>query len=302
MHVTEVDTPPPRPRRRWLLALKVTVSAAVLGYLASKINFGLLSGLSWKLPLMLMAGSLINLGTLAIMASRWRVLIQAATGKQPAFRQLFGYYLVGAFYNNLLPGAIGGDFIRIKRLVDRHRLRWRKAAHITVTERLMGLTGIVLFVALTLPFAHLPEGWRAWLEPWMLVATIVAGALFFLVANLWLCRGFKHAPLTLPRTAGVSGLVLLGQCGDMLILALFLAILGTPLDPVNLIFSVSIAYLAAVLPISLGGLGVREGALTTMLGLNGVPVGDAALLAILLLCARLTTAAIGIVVDTRSSR
>ena len=292
-----------KPRRtRWILPLKVLVSACVLAYLVSHIDFHLLAGLSWKLPMMLAAGCLINLVALAIMASRWQVLVHAATGQRLPLRRLFGYYLVGAFYNNLLPGAIGGDFIRIKRLVGRHDLPWGLATRITLVERLLGLSDIVLFVSCTLPFARLPPGWRQAIPDTLFVVAAGAGVLCFAAANIWLCRSLKGSRMSAAAIAATSGLVILGQASDMCTLALFLFMLGTPLDPVNLMFSVSLAYLAAVLPISLGGLGVREGALTAMLGLNGIPVATAALLAVLLLCGRLATAAIGVVADTRDSR
>jgi uncharacterized membrane protein YbhN (UPF0104 family) len=291
-----------RGHRKWLLPLKIVVSTAAIAYLASRVNFHLLARLSRTLPWMLLAGCVINLGALAIMASRWQALIHAAIGKYVGFRRLYGYYLIGAFYNNLLPGAIGGDFIRVKRLVDHHHLRWGLAVRITLVERLMGLAGVVLFVSATLPFAHIPAAWSRIVPAFALGTASILGFACFLATNIWLLRNLSGASMSSVQIARVSALVVFGQTSDMCTMALFLAILGAPVDPVNLIFSVGLAYLAAVLPISLGGLGVRESVLTAMLNLNGVDVATAALLSVLLLCSRLMTAAIGVAVDVRSSR
>jgi hypothetical protein len=67
---------------------------------------------------------------------------------------------------------------------------------------------------------------------------------------------------------------------------------------------VPVVYFATLAPISLGGLGVREGVLTWMLSKLGVPASDAVLLAFLVYLNRVLVAALGGVVQlaTRPSR
>jgi hypothetical protein len=60
----------------------------------------------------ILAAILLQLGSTLLAAYRWSLIMQA-----PEFNQTFLFYLVsyfkGAFFNQALPGSIGGDAVRI---------------------------------------------------------------------------------------------------------------------------------------------------------------------------------------------
>ena len=98
----------------------------------------------------------------------------------------------------------------------------------------------------------------------------------------------------------VAGLVF--QFSEILVFALFGHILGLTVPWHVWMFVVPLVYLATVLPVSVGGLGVREGALVWLLAQAGVVSASAALLALLIYLNRVVTASVGAVLDGTDER
>src|SRR4051812_30955566 len=100
-------------RRYVLLALKLSVSIALLAVLFSRIDTGQLwsKARTASVPWLLVA-MLIFVGNMITATWRWHLLL-SAQGVFIATRRLVGSYLVAIFFNNFLPSNIGGDVIRI---------------------------------------------------------------------------------------------------------------------------------------------------------------------------------------------
>jgi len=80
--------------------------------------------------------------TQALMGLRWWLLMRSQSvfvGLWPAVRLIF----LGLFYNNFLPGAVGGDLVRAW-YVTRHTEKRFEAALSVVMDRLIGLAGTVI--------------------------------------------------------------------------------------------------------------------------------------------------------------
>ena len=275
------------------MVAKALVSFGVLGFMVSRLHWEDFRALPASTPLLLLAALALNLSALAMMAGRWRLLIEAATGIQVPYRHLFRHYLTGAFYNNLLPGAIGGDVMRTTRLVQRHEIPARTAIKITFFERLVGLGGIVILAGTSLPFARLPAAWTKIAGPHALLAASALAALGCIAAIVYLLRTLRHQPLGPSALASVIALVVLAQLADAAIVWLFLHAMHLRISAGGLVFSVCVAYLAAVIPISLGGLGVKEGTLAALLSVNGVPASAALMVPLMLTLTRLMTGTVG---------
>lgn len=130
-----------------ILILKCAVSFSLLGFiLFFKIplkeikNVIISADFGWIIA----SFSLHSLGLL-ISAVRWRILIRAQNDDAPLLF-LAKSYLVGSFFNNLLPTRIGGDAVRVW---DGSRLSRSvlKSFAIVLVERLTGIL-ILLFFAL----------------------------------------------------------------------------------------------------------------------------------------------------------
>lgn len=288
--------------RKLLPWLKAAVSAALLVFLFSRLDWADVRALPASTPLLLLVGVGLNLAALLLMAGRWRTLLRATTARVFPLPALFRHYLVGAFYNTLLPGSIGGDVVRTRRLILQQGVETRTAIRVALLERLIGLCGILGLVAATLPWVRLPERWHAAIAAFPLNWLALVGAVACLVALALLLRGFGAKDLGVVGALSVAVLVICAQLTDAAILALFLLALGLQVAPPALVFCVGAAYIAAMLPISLGGLGVKEGVLGGLLTLHGVPLTIAILVPLALVLVRLCTAGLGAAVEFTERR
>ncbi|MEM8781447.1 MAG: lysylphosphatidylglycerol synthase transmembrane domain-containing protein [Planctomycetota bacterium] len=119
----------------------------------------------WLVLLVLTAPALV-----AASVWKWRRLLNVY-GHDASFGQLFGMYVAGQFYNNLLPTSSGGDVVRAEML--RRRCGSGHAAYGSiVAERFTGLAVLILIAVLALVEA--PAIW----PHTELVVGVAAGLLF----------------------------------------------------------------------------------------------------------------------------
>ncbi|MEJ2543646.1 MAG: lysylphosphatidylglycerol synthase transmembrane domain-containing protein [Calditrichaceae bacterium] len=126
---------------------------------------------------------LIELLAVVIMSIRWQVLMRGY-GFKTKWKNLFGYYLIGMFFNNFLPSTIGGDVIRVLKVVDDVQNKSSALASIII-ERLMGVAA-TLFLA----FISLLILWQEFQNPQLLY---VSGC-FFLVIVLFFFSLIRNRP------------------------------------------------------------------------------------------------------------
>jgi uncharacterized membrane protein YbhN (UPF0104 family) len=235
------------------------------------------SDAGWLLAALLMT----NLQTI-LSALRWR-LTAARLGLPLALGSAVGDYYLGALVNQTLPGGVLGDAARALRS---RRNGLRVAAQAVVIERLTGqialflvtLTGLAL--ALARPSA-LPLPATAARLP-----LILAGASAALVLVLWgaarvwpqlsasltrdLWEPFRRAVLARavwPQQAAL-GLAIVG-C-NLLTFDFCARATGTALPPLALLTLVPLILTAMLVPLSVSGWGLREGAAAGLLPLAGI--------------------------------
>jgi uncharacterized protein (TIRG00374 family) len=286
------ETAPPRrnARRLWL---RMGVSAVLLAILVVKISSENIvpSHPTTGTLAVLVAGLLLMCGSFVLAAWRWQRVL-AVFGAHVPLPTLSKHYLAGQFVGNVLPSTIGGDVLRISRSSKDVGARDMAFASV-VLERLTGFVALPLLTFLGfLARPDLLHG-RAW------VAVLIAGAtLGFLFVILVLAGS--------PRLAGrfaenenwmrYIGVVHVGV--DRLrrdprdaTAALFLSIayqvtvlasvycavhvIGLRIPNGAVLAFVPAVAIAQVLPISVGGLGVREGLLAFFFHTLGVPTGQA---------------------------
>ncbi|HAM49718.1 MAG TPA: hypothetical protein DCP92_03115, partial [Nitrospiraceae bacterium] len=95
--------------RLFLVALKIIVSTGLLYVVISKTGIDkvstMLQGIS--LPYFLTA-CLIYTISIYVSSIRWQLFLPEGFG----IKRLFSLYLIGSFFNNILPGVIGGDAVK----------------------------------------------------------------------------------------------------------------------------------------------------------------------------------------------
>ncbi len=96
-------------------------------------------------PFWLLTSFLLHVLGLFISAFRWQILIKAQ-GDHARLVFLAKSYLVGAFFNNFLPSRIGGDISRI-RDGSRYSQTLLKSSAIILVERLSGIIILLVFAS-----------------------------------------------------------------------------------------------------------------------------------------------------------
>jgi uncharacterized membrane protein YbhN (UPF0104 family) len=219
---------------------------------------------------------------------RWWLLFRHLSGAV-TFRQVWPSYYLGVFFNNLLPSIFGGDLARTARLYA-SGLSGSALVSSAFVDRVLGLTAVVSLGLFVLPFA--PAGF----EHHLAVSIFGGGVLLLLplvaiaVLPRWARRldaGYGsrwprlHAVLAcFPRYRNAPGLIakafglsVLNQLLVVLVIMMLAPGVGVHLPVVQFVVVLMLVFLVSSLPISLGGLGAREGAMMALM----LPLGvDAA--------------------------
>ncbi len=232
---------------------------------------------------------------LAILLSTWLWYGLIPPQHREPFRQLLARYLLGLFWNNFLPGGIGGDIVRAMSLG-----KSSKHSGIAVTSVLMTRVASLWSTTLLANIAAVTYiGQIGWQEtaPFLLIAVCtllitIGGTVFLLgLPRSWLVQ---HLPAQVQTWCNklriyrqhpqwmlhALGRALLIQLCAVLINTCVVYALDLSITPGQLLLSMPLITLSTALPITLGGFGIREGAYLFFLGLLGVAVADALLLAL----------------------
>jgi uncharacterized membrane protein YbhN (UPF0104 family) len=210
-----------------------------------------------------------------------------------ALRLTWGSY----FFNQLLPGNVGGDAYRSMRLKGLGGT-WGSAIGLLVIERALGALSLLLpagaYAAARygrLPIGehielHLPHPRAAtWYLITILLFLVVGMAVLLLRSHRfsWLWRDARLAARTLSvaAVAGVVGLSILNHTLRVLGVAAFLAAVGQGVAFGDLAVVMALTLLASLVPLSLGALGIREGVFVYALAAFHVPPADALTVALL---------------------
>ncbi|HSG41070.1 MAG TPA: lysylphosphatidylglycerol synthase transmembrane domain-containing protein, partial [Thermoanaerobaculia bacterium] len=266
-------TEPSQRRFRLGTWLRLGVSAGLIAWILAKTPFSEVAAAFRSAdPLFILLSVLINpLGYVASV-HRWRLLIRAQGGDATrAF--LTRSFLVGVFFNNLLPSTIGGDAVRAidtaRSGVDRGR-----AVAIVFVDRFVGLLALMLFALVGLLISgRLTDSVPA-LYAWVLggaLAMAAAAGLLFLPsrrAARFLDRGglFAKAAGALRAFQG-QGRVLAGAFAWSLLLQILVVLNGyflaralhVPIPLPYFFLIVPLALFVMMLPVSINAIGVREG-------------------------------------------
>jgi uncharacterized membrane protein YbhN (UPF0104 family) len=273
-----------------LLSLKFLVSAGMISYLLTKLDWSLISTLETDYIAYLLAATIISVVFLAFMAVRWRLLLDRSSHQKAPFLLLYQWYLVGMFFSIFLPGAIGGDVMRAKYAAQNFQLALKKILLQITAERLFGLAGLTIFFLIGFSNVVIDE---SFISAELAILALAVGLGLFALAKYMVSRDikvdYKSALLLLI-------LSMAAQFADILILFILQTYFGLSLSIWVFMLIMPIVFVATVLPVSLGGLGVREGVMVAMLGLFSVDTSVAILLALSLYLAKVLNGLIGAVV------
>jgi uncharacterized protein (TIRG00374 family) len=308
-------------KRKIFVVLKLAVSFGLICYLVILVDWNrAFSILKVARKFYFIIGVLLwGLG-LSFASLRWCLMLRENKVNFSIFGAYKGY-LRGMFYNIFLPGVIGGDVIRIGICVFQTECKVSPATSIVILERIGGLFSLSLFLFVSYYFFSQSFSFLLNLTfiRFLLVAVLVF--VIFIIASVilrnklieWLSRKnskvinfFKMGLLAFTSLSGRTLLIVLILSGlfqstDIFASFLFSRAIGLQLSIPVFFGVIPIVYFATILPISLGGVGVREGTMVFLLSRFGVGITEGVVLALLIYINRIIYAIIGGIVEVVES-
>lgn len=309
-------------RRSTVRLLKAGVSLTLLAFLFSRVEIAQLrdSLAAYRWPTLAWALVLLASGTM-LSALRWWILLP-----EVSYGRLFRYSFIGQFYAFVLPGQLAGEAIKAWR-ISRGRADGPRIAASVMIDRLVGVIGLLvlgmvglicsdqqvasrmlpLFIAasfglLVILFVASSRRMGTWvMSPLRRISarfprTVFLVDLFVTFLDSW--RGYCARPLRL-----VASLLLgvLFQATAVLIYMLLAADMGISVAVCDWAWIVGVTSVAVLLPVSIAGIGLREGALVGCLAILSINNASAIALSVGVLAVMIAGALIGGTLDLGES-
>ena len=273
-----------------ILILKLAVSAGLLAYLLSRIHIERFWGTFASADFSYITIALVvYLATQMISALRWDVLARPMGFAIP-FKEIVVYYLIGMFFNLFAPGTVGGDVSRVYYLAREGEQDptqgWARstlpAAVSVFMDRAVGMVVLVWLGAIGL--ALFPR----YGVPLVVRYVTFALALSFVVIGLCVpllrrvlpedghpfvvklrlaLRSYRTRWRVIPQAMLLSLVIHLIQAWMHLIVGRAIQI-DIPFSYCLILYPLVGTF--AAIPISLNGIGLREGGYLVLLGVIGV--------------------------------
>ncbi len=245
-------------KKKLKLLLKILFTAGALWFVLHKVDIEKLKeALSGAEPLWLFgAFILFNLSKIAG-ALRLNIYFRAIGLKLTESYNLVLYY-VGMFYNLFLPGGIGGDGYKVYLLNKHYKSGVKPLLQAVLLDRLSGLAALVLYACLLFAASSYAE-----IYPFAMPLALFFALLVFPVSYL-ATKLFFRTYLPVFKTTMLWGLGV--QFLQLLCAWMIVESLGAGGYLVEYLTLFLISSVVAVLPLTIGGVGIRE--LTFLYGLG----------------------------------
>jgi hypothetical protein len=299
------------------LAARIIVAVVAIGWVLSRQDWAKVGQtFQWRSLWYFVLGLAAFTASQFIIAFRWWLLLRAQAIYIAAGATVRLHFL-GLFYNNVMPGAVGGDLLKAW-YVTKHTEKRLAGALSVVVDRVIGLVGLVLMAVFTyLLFVHRPlgepgEAKPGGVGPWLgqhknLIFWLVVGIAAVLVVVLVQPYGRARLRRVLHRGVGLlleakdAALVYCGKPLTMLwtmlltfaaqsvvIVAFWLLgrNLGISAGLTHYLFIFPVTWVVGALPISIAGLGVVEAG-TVALFVHMTGTREESAFVALVLCQRL---------------
>lgn len=284
-----------------LTAVKITVSVTLLALIVTQVDISQtwqhVHSLSW--PFVAFA-LLFYTGLQWLSCWRWQIVLQSQ-GYNIRLRSLMSSYFAGMWLNTFLPGSLGGDVYRVYQVSQ--TTQDSESALVSVfLERFTGLAALSAIAVMGLaPAFQLVGRWDIialfvgavgtlvgavvlimsprllrWAEPWLMRLRL--GAIAARLTKIQtLLRQFSTDRSALRSSMGLSFILQFGIIVYHFLIAQQLAI---SISFLALVVFIPIVVVITLLPISLGGLGLKEGLWIYLFSRVGLSSEEAVLLSL----------------------
>jgi len=288
-------------RRTLMTIIRFVVTSCLLWYVISKIN------IQESIEILVNANAIYLLAVLGVAISinviysrMWKIVL-AAQGIDIPLLRLLALYYVGLFFNNFMPSSFGGDIMKIYQLSRYTKKGFDSSMSVLVT-RFISLYALLLIATIALMWS----GWNiGFLDAIVLAATSflsIIGVLIFFGTRL-----LGPMDQILARSGNGRLRAILEQVyGSMCLLkhhkvAIIIAIIHASICHILIIFayyllslslefSIPLYYfflfiplirLLVMMPISINGFGLREGAFVALFAQVGLSTSAAVSLSLI---------------------
>ena len=263
-----------------LLILKLSVSLILLSLVFKKAGLReVLQVISIINPVYFFLASLAYMTGQLISTFRWWFLLPDELRPSGlTIKRLYALYLLGSFFNNLLPGIVGGDALRIYYLY-KDKTKAGGAFGSVFADRYVGYASLLFLGLIATVFIsdRIQNGSIVWIIP--IMATVFAlfslGLFGLKVGNSFkpvrafhdYIRSLKEAPKRLFIAFWIAVAV---QIVSIFTVFLIVNALHVDVRFIELVLFMPVVITVSSLPVSISGLGLREGSFVVLLGMIGV--------------------------------
>jgi uncharacterized protein (TIRG00374 family) len=297
-------------RARWIGALRLIASAVILAILIPRVHLGAvlrLHTLWW-----LVAAIAVTFVGVVLSAFRWQRVL-AALGLHASVLTLLKHYLASLVDGNVLPSTVGGDVLRVSRLAAANGEAPGTFASVVI-ERLTGwvvLPVLTLFAVIANPGLRREAPEAVGLSLLIALSTLTGLVLVLIAAahprlggRLTATDGWRrftgsvHLGLDRFRRRPVLAFEVLTVGFAYQLAVMFSAFLAAKALGIDIGWTAVLAFfpvvaIIQVIPVTIGGLGTREGALVLLLGALDVAAADAIALGLLFYGVNLVVSLLG---------
>jgi len=271
---------------------KIIFSGFLIGFLLYRIGIDRIAVLLISADLYwLFAAIFLFLTSHVIGSVQWHLLLKHE-GVDIKWRKVLSFYFVGLFLNNFLLSSLGGDLFRMID-VKRYSKNFSGAVATVFLDRLAGFFLLSTLAVMSGPWIIIQRGFRSKLTLLILLLVVSWIVILFLLFNKRFARPFaviftKIVPDKLSlkakeiyqkiysfgREKSVIGKVLAVSCiiQSLRILTHYMIArsFGVSVSPVNFFLIVPVIAIVASLPVSFGGIGIREQTGVILFGMIGI--------------------------------
>jgi len=291
--------------------LKLAGAGAAFALLFHFVHFDqVLATLYTANPLLVSLGVLVFLAGQAVAAARWKRILQNDAISIP-LRRALRINLIGTFAGNFLPGMATGDLAKSALLFRDFPGKRSFLVASVVYDRIFGLAAIFILMVLSTLWMGMMRG------EWIFAMYATSTGLVFTL-SVWMLAsgcGFAQVSRVLPKKLMTRSSAFIGELqmllcarslqGPTLALSLvfqlswvvsqwiMLCALSSNAPFVPVLAASTFSLVVAVLPISLNGLGLREGTFSYILQQSGIDPQLAAATALLSLIPILVSSVFG---------
>ncbi|MBF0487575.1 MAG: flippase-like domain-containing protein [Nitrospirae bacterium] len=254
---------------------KVLVSGAILYVLLSKVDLNRVFSLLRNINLLyFFMACLLCVVSVCFVSKRWQLFIS----DDIPLSKLFSLNMIGLFFNNIMPGTTGGDAVKVFYVYKKTGSGLIAAGSVFM-DRYIGLANIIFIGMAAMMFGlnRLAGTGVEFFTPAVTAAFVVGS---FIVFGFRLggrfasvAKFYEYFHLYMRNTKAIALSFMLTTAAQLIAIACVYLVavgLGVNLGVLDLLIFVPVIILIASIPISISGLGLREGAFVLLFKRAGI--------------------------------